>query len=414
MDLNDREKCNIFISSTIVDEKGIIRQILKTKLIEKGNINPIFSEFPDSFPKTPDPNKDSFKASLEPLKECHILILIINKKYGNIRPGTEISITEAEYNEAVGLKIPRIVFIENNVWHDYKTYQTYKSKEFKSGLEQFIKVLRKQNYDHPDKLMKFISKIVKLRFTKKTDNWRWIYNINNVNRLIIDIEAQIDNYIDQLKKENIPSSQELENFKKELHHLEEIEDLQNEIENIKKKNENVVRIIKEAIVAMQDIVESLPNKNGEDKLKNLIKLEDKIENLHFFLNYFKDLSYHQWEGPILNKHSVSLGGVFLSGGEVEVLFNCVNCDRILRADGVEVPVPNMSADTVHNSRRFGESYFLNCDCGFEYEIEADNSYANWDINFQGVNQPEEYYFRILFDREIEANLDDLLDENGQT
>jgi seryl-tRNA synthetase len=203
----------------------------------------------------------------------------------------------------------------------------------------------------------------------------------------------------------IPTSSE------EKWNSKEINDLQNEIENVKEKNENVIRIIKEAISAMQTIVESLPNKNGEDKKNILMSLEDKMDNLHFFLNYFKDLSYRQWEGPILSKHSTNLGGVFLSGGEVEVLFNCVNCGKILRAGGVEVPVPNMHTDTVHDSRIFGESYVLTCDCGFEYEIEADSSYADWDIYFEGENQPEEFYYRILFDREIEANLNDILDDD---
>ena len=411
MELNIKEKYNVFISSTIMGEMGHIRKILKDILPKDGNINPILSEFADSFPKTPDPDKDSFKASVEPIKDCHILVLIINNKYGNIRPKSEISITEEEYNEAVKLKIPRIVFIENNVWHDYMNFQTYKLTELRNGLKTFLEVLRKRDYDNPEKLMKFISNIVKLRSIKKSDNWRWIYNKNDINRLTIDIKAQINFYIDQIKEKNIPSAQELEKYYSELYFSEKINNLQNEIENVKEKNENIIKIIKEAIGAMQTIVESLPNKNREDKIKVLMTLEDKMDNLHFFLNYFKDLSYRQWEGPILSKHSTNLGGDFLSGGEVEVLFKCINCCKILRVDGIDVPVPNMHADTVHGSRNFGESNVLTCDCGFEYEIEADSSYADWDINFESKNQPEEFYYRILFDREIEANLNDILDED---
>jgi len=409
MELNGKEKYNVFISSTIMGEMGIIRKILKDGLHKEGDINPIFSEFADSFPKTPDPAKDSFKASIEPIKDCDIFGLIINKKYGNIRPGAEISITEEEYNEAVKLKKPKIVFIENNVWHDYKNFQTFKLTEVREGLKSFLNVLRKRDYDNPEKLMKFISNIVKLRTMKQSDNWRWIYNENDINRLFIDIKAQIKFYIKQLKKKNVPSAQELEKYKMELFYSQEINNLQNEIENVKEKNENVIKTIKESISAIQTIVESLPNKNREDKINILLSLEDKMDKLHFFLNYFKDLSYRQWEGPILSKHSTNLGGVFLSGGEVEVFFKCINCGKILRVGGVDVPVPNMHADTVHDSRNFGESNVITCDCGFEYEIEADSSYADWDINFKSKNQPEEFYYRILFDREMEANLNDILE-----
>lgn len=404
----DEKIYNIFFSSTISDEKEIIRQILKEKFTKKKNTNPILSEFPDSFPKPPDPYKDSFQASIEAVNYCEIIVVIINKNYGNIKPGTEISITEAEYDEAVRLKKPRIVFIENCVWHDYKHFQAFTSKE---SRELFLDVLRKRGYDNPYKLMRFISKIVKLRIGKEIDNWRWIYNSNDINRLMNDIEAQINYYIENLEQKGMPNSHDIENYKLNLIYSKEIEDLQNEIKNVKEKNDNIVGIIKEAISAMQNIVESLPNINGDDKLRSLMNLEDRLDKIHFFLNYFRNLSYHQWEGPISTQYSVNLGDVFLSGGEVEVLFNCANCGKTLRAGGVEVPVPIMHADIVHNSRTRGESYNISCDCGVEYEIVADSSYADWDINFESSTKPEEFYYRILFDREIQANLDEILDEN---
>ena len=211
--INDK-KFKIFISSTIQDEKKVLRTNIKETLESKNNVIPILSEFPETFPKPLDPSLNTFDASIAPIKNCQIFALIVGKRYGNIEPGKDISIMEAEYDEAVRNNLPHIVFIDEEVIQDYDRYSTkdpgWDGKKIKEFRKSYLDLLKNKGYDKPAKLMKFISKLGKLKLThgkEHKDNWYWTFNMNNTPKFLIAIVAQIDFYINQLE----PTTEELMN-----------------------------------------------------------------------------------------------------------------------------------------------------------------------------------------------------------
>lgn len=174
------KKFKIFISSTIQDEKKVLRTNIKENLESKNNVIWILSEFPETFPKPVDPSLNTFEASIAPIKDCQIFALIVGKRYGNIELGKDISIMEAEYDKAVRNHLPHIVFIDEEVIQDYDRYSTkdpgWDGKKIKDFRKNYLDLLKNKGYDKPAKLMKFISKLSKLKITygkNHKDNWYW-------------------------------------------------------------------------------------------------------------------------------------------------------------------------------------------------------------------------------------------------
>lgn len=190
-------KYNVFISSTIRDLEKI-RFSIRNSLELKYYINPILSEFPDTFPKSIK-EINTFKISVECVHLSHIFVLLVNKIYGNIEPNTETSITESEFIEALNNKIHRIVFIEKDV---VKNYFTFKSLINSKDKKEFLSNLSEKGYDNPIKLMHFISKISKYSLFKEKDNWYWEFEIDDIKLLLKNLEYQIDNYVKQLEIRN--------------------------------------------------------------------------------------------------------------------------------------------------------------------------------------------------------------------
>jgi len=189
-------KFKVFISSTILDMQEL-RKMIKNKLQKMRRIIPILSEYPDSFPKPKSPEFDKFESSIYPIKECDILVLIINKMYGNIKPGEDKSITESENDEAVDNFIPRSVFVEYEVANDYKHYNELR------GITQrndYLEYLKGTGYDNPKKTMKFLSKLSKLKsmtLTDYKDGWYWSFKIQEKTDFLSGLHYQIKNYINE-------------------------------------------------------------------------------------------------------------------------------------------------------------------------------------------------------------------------
>ncbi|KKM93583.1 hypothetical protein LCGC14_1206920 [marine sediment metagenome] len=204
----------IFISSTIQDEKQVLRTNIKEMLDSKNNIIPILSEYPETFPKPIDPSLNTFEASIAPIKDCQIFVLVIGKRYGNIEPGKDISIMEAEYDEAVRNHLPHIVFIDEEVIQDYDRFSTkdpdWDGKKIKAFRKNYLDLLKIKGYDKPAKIMKFITKLSKLKLTfgkKHKDNWYWLFSMNDTPRFLRALDAQIDFYVDQIE----PTIKEMKN-----------------------------------------------------------------------------------------------------------------------------------------------------------------------------------------------------------
>ncbi len=203
--LSPEKVYRVFLSSTIKD-KIEIRQLIKNRLDSKTNIELILSEDAQTFPKTIK-DVDTFEASVLAVNEADILILLIDKKYGEINDtkrwkaqwGSEISVTEAEYRQSRKNRIPRVIFIEKMVIHNNELFNKCRGK---TQREDFCALLKQTGYDHPLELMNFINRIKKNRLHKPRDNWYNTYFRDRPEKLVKDIEFQINFAIKQMESEN--------------------------------------------------------------------------------------------------------------------------------------------------------------------------------------------------------------------
>ncbi|MDA1762334.1 DUF4062 domain-containing protein [Bacillus cereus] len=107
----------VFISSTCYDLR-YIRENLKYFIRTLGYA-PVLSEDGDVFY---DPKGHTHDSCLEEIPNCQIFVLIIGGRYGGNFKETNHSITNAEYKEAVKLKIPIFTLVEHGVYSDHHVY----------------------------------------------------------------------------------------------------------------------------------------------------------------------------------------------------------------------------------------------------------------------------------------------------
>ncbi|MEE9379697.1 MAG: DUF4062 domain-containing protein [Candidatus Lokiarchaeia archaeon] len=387
-----KKEYNVFISSTIENENRVLRQNVKEKLSKAQKIKPIMSEFPTTFIKPYDTHLDTFKASIKAVDSADIFVLIINKNYGNIKPGDLKSIMELEWDEAVKKKIPQIIFIEKDVANFYELYSKLKKKP----RTEMLNVLEKMGYDNPAKLMHFIQTIVKLRKSKKRqDNWYWGFDIEDPNKFINILVHQIRFYIMQFENPSLLNKGTIEM----------------KLKKIENRFDILIKEIPDKIFDFQHEIRNYSFKNSKEKLKLFIEIDELLEEIFSLITDNYKFYNNKWEGPIRTGHNINFGGVFLSGGLVDVAFNCHKCGAVLFGDAIDVPRPNFHEDSISKSRVFGDSSVIECSCGAEFEIVADSSHGDWDINFEnGYNQPDEFYYKVESDFELEADYEDYTEE----
>jgi len=82
------------------------------------------------------------------------------------------------------------------------------------------------------------------------------------------------------------------------------------------------------------------------------------------------------------------------GAVIDVEFKCGKCGKTLLAEGVEIPSFFGAGDTTEESRRWGDTVNVECKCGAEYEVVADNSISGWDANFEGKKLPKTFRYKV--------------------
>lgn len=115
----------VFISSTCYDLK-YIRENLKY-FIRTIGYDPIMSEEGSIFY---NPKQHTQDACLSEVPNCQIFVLIIGGRYGTVLEGKDKSITNAEYKEAVGKKIPVFAIVEQGTYNDYFLYKENIKNDF--------------------------------------------------------------------------------------------------------------------------------------------------------------------------------------------------------------------------------------------------------------------------------------------
>jgi hypothetical protein len=132
LDLN-REGClillKVFISSTITDLQ-FVRQTLGDKIEAQLDHNVVMSES-YSFDWT---GKNIIESCLKEVRNSDIYILVIGERYGSIIEEEAISITQAEYRQAIASKKPILIVITNETWKMYR----HESTKLNEHLKIFI------------------------------------------------------------------------------------------------------------------------------------------------------------------------------------------------------------------------------------------------------------------------------------
>lgn len=123
-------KPRVFVSSTYYDLK-YVRERLE-RFISSYCFEPVLFESDEVFFQ---PNSMLDESCYKEVENCHILILIVGGRYGSLaseqREAYEnqfISITRKEYETARSKGIPIMVFVEQDVFAEYKTYMANKKK----------------------------------------------------------------------------------------------------------------------------------------------------------------------------------------------------------------------------------------------------------------------------------------------
>jgi hypothetical protein len=115
---------NIFISSTIAD-LHYLRDAIRDVVKDLG-YNPVMSEYGDI---GYNPFTSVVDACLNAMRDSHLAVLIIGKKYGYITPN-KLSVTHNEFRVAKERNIPVICIIEKEVLSFKKVYDASKATEF--------------------------------------------------------------------------------------------------------------------------------------------------------------------------------------------------------------------------------------------------------------------------------------------
>ncbi|ABY42431.1 DUF4062 domain-containing protein [Bacillus mycoides] len=114
----------VFVSSTCYDLR-YIRENLKYFIRTLGYAT-VLSEEGDVFY---NPKGHTHDSCLEEIPNCQIFVLVIGGRYGGKFKETDHSITNAEYKEAVKLKIPIFTLVEQGVYSDHHVYTRNKKND---------------------------------------------------------------------------------------------------------------------------------------------------------------------------------------------------------------------------------------------------------------------------------------------
>lgn len=108
----------VFVSSTFYDLR-YLREGLK-RFIESLGYSAVLSEDGTVFY---DPKTSAAEACLVEVGNVDILVLIIGGRYGSPMPDGSLSVTNAEYQQAVKQKIPVFALVEQGTHNDYQVYR---------------------------------------------------------------------------------------------------------------------------------------------------------------------------------------------------------------------------------------------------------------------------------------------------
>lgn len=181
LDVTWLEKPKIFVSSTTDKNTEVIRQGVIDFLQDKGYELIAFET--NSFPYANDNSSNVIEETVNAVAKANLFVLIVDENFGNIVNGE--SITQKEYLRAKELRLPTYVFIQQDVWKDYRDKNINKNSNIKTNEHyEFIKAISEfkiSEYCQPKDCMEHLNKQLlnflggALKFSTKAS---WLWNEN--------------------------------------------------------------------------------------------------------------------------------------------------------------------------------------------------------------------------------------------
>jgi len=123
----------VFVSSTCIDFQETRRQL--RQFIQEYGFEPVMSEFNDIFYDFNAHVQDACKTEID---RCNLFILIVGNQYGSIyyretsTKQSPDSVTLQEFKKALEVQIPKHIFIDKFVKHDYDNYSRARAEKYTS------------------------------------------------------------------------------------------------------------------------------------------------------------------------------------------------------------------------------------------------------------------------------------------
>lgn len=271
----------IFISSTCYDLQEIRLQL--RLFIENFGYEPVMSEFGDIFYDYAIHVQD---ACLKEVEKSNIFVLIIGNNYGSAYHkslGTEehSSITHNEFKKALQTKIPKHIFINKFVEHDYKNYrkaletklkETFSKQKPKPEEIEKLKFETQKNFDlnyhFPENQYKSLFKFIELIYEQKTNNA--VFTFDNVEEIKNSLKRQWSGFIFQHLTEyqlHNKKNEEVESLQQISNKLSNLEEIIKELVSGKKETENSLSI---DITNLKATISGITFDNARDLLDSSI------------------------------------------------------------------------------------------------------------------------------------------------
>lgn len=110
--MTSAQSANIFVSSTCKDLVDLRHEL--SDHIRSLGLFPILSDDPESA-FVVSGNADTVDTCLVNIRTCGALILVLNRRYGWVPPGRDVSVTHLEYREAVAHHIPVLFYVRSDL-----------------------------------------------------------------------------------------------------------------------------------------------------------------------------------------------------------------------------------------------------------------------------------------------------------
>jgi hypothetical protein len=138
----------VFVSSTWYDLRHVRDDL--TRFISSLGYEPVLAEHGDIYY---DPKTHVQDACLAEVAGCQLSVLLIGGRHGSSFKGTEKSITNREYEEAVKQGVPVFALVQKEVYHDYGVYTKNKeNKDVDAAKIQYSAVDNVRVFDFIDEV----------------------------------------------------------------------------------------------------------------------------------------------------------------------------------------------------------------------------------------------------------------------